>query len=59
MYNIIIYKAVILPVVLYRCDTWSLTLRVEYRLGMFDKKGTEENIWTEEGWSDGRVEKTT
>jgi hypothetical protein len=22
------------------------------------EQGSEENIWTEEGWSDGRVEKT-
>jgi hypothetical protein len=26
------YKAIILPVVLYRCDTCSLTLREEHRL---------------------------
>ena len=27
-----IYKTIILPVVLYGCDTWSLTLREEHRL---------------------------
>jgi hypothetical protein len=27
-----IYKTIILPVVLYGCETWSLTLREEYRL---------------------------
>jgi uncharacterized membrane protein len=27
-----IYKTVILPVVLYGCETWSLTLREEHRL---------------------------
>jgi hypothetical protein len=27
-----IYRTIILPVVLYGCDTWSLTLREEYRL---------------------------
>jgi hypothetical protein len=27
-----IYKSVILPVVLYGCETWSLTLREEHRL---------------------------
>jgi hypothetical protein len=26
-----IYKAIILPVVLYGCETWSLTLREEHR----------------------------
>jgi hypothetical protein len=30
--NIKIYKTVILPVVLYGCETWSLTLREEHRL---------------------------
>jgi hypothetical protein len=28
-----IYKTIILPVVLYGCETWSLTLRKENRLG--------------------------
>jgi hypothetical protein len=31
-----IYKTVILPVVLYRCETWSLTLREEQRLRGFE-----------------------
>jgi hypothetical protein len=26
------YKTIILPMVLYRCETWSLTLREEHRL---------------------------
>ena len=30
-----IYKTVILPVVLYGCETWSLTLREEYRLRVY------------------------
>jgi hypothetical protein len=30
-----IYKTIILPVVLYGCETWSLTLRVEHRLRVF------------------------
>jgi hypothetical protein len=29
-----IHKTIILPVVLYGCETWSLTLREEHRLGM-------------------------
>jgi hypothetical protein len=33
-----IYKTVILPVVLYGCETWSLTLREEHRLGVFEKR---------------------
>jgi hypothetical protein len=31
-----IYKTIILPVVLYGCETWSLTLREEYGLRMFE-----------------------
>ncbi|KAJ4434458.1 hypothetical protein ANN_23020 [Periplaneta americana] len=33
-----IYKTVILPVVLYGCETWTLTLREEYRLRVFENK---------------------
>ena len=33
--NIKIYRTIILPVVLYGCETWSLTLREERRLRMF------------------------
>ena len=31
-----IYITIILPVVLYGCETWSLTLREERRLRVFD-----------------------
>ncbi|KAJ4451994.1 hypothetical protein ANN_03478 [Periplaneta americana] len=33
-----IYKTVILPVVLYDCETWTLTLREEHRLKVFENK---------------------
>jgi hypothetical protein len=33
-----IYKTVILPVVLYGCETWSLTLREERRLRVFENR---------------------
>jgi hypothetical protein len=33
-----IYKTVILPVVLYGCETWSLTLREEHRLRVFQNR---------------------
>jgi hypothetical protein len=33
-----IYKTVILPVVLYGCETWSLTLREEHRLRVFEHR---------------------
>jgi len=31
-----IYRTIILPVVLYGCETWSLTLREERKLGVFE-----------------------
>jgi hypothetical protein len=33
-----IFKSIILPVVLYGCETWSLTLREEHRLRMFENR---------------------
>jgi hypothetical protein len=33
-----IYKTIILPVVLYGCETWSLTLRKEHRLRVFENR---------------------
>jgi len=33
-----IYSTIILPVVLYGCKTWSLTLREEHRLRMFQNR---------------------
>jgi hypothetical protein len=36
--NTKIYKTVILPVILYGCETWSLTLREEHRLRVFDNR---------------------
>jgi hypothetical protein len=36
--NIKIYKTVILPVVLYGCETWSATLREEHRLRVFENR---------------------
>jgi hypothetical protein len=32
------YKTIILSVVLYGCETWSLTLREEHRLREFDNR---------------------
>jgi hypothetical protein len=32
------YKMIILPVVLYGCETWSLTLREEHRLRVFENR---------------------
>jgi hypothetical protein len=36
--KIIINKTIILPVVLYGCETWSLILREEYELRVFEKR---------------------
>ena len=36
--NIKIYSIIILPVVLYGCETWSLTLREEHRLRVFENR---------------------
>jgi hypothetical protein len=36
--NIKIYKTIILPVVLYGCEAWSLTVREEYRLRMLQSR---------------------
>jgi hypothetical protein len=33
-----ICKIIILPVVLYACETWSLTLREEHRLKVFENR---------------------
>src|SRR5215469_7229982 len=33
-----IYRTIILPVVLYGCETWSLTLREELRLRVFENR---------------------
>jgi hypothetical protein len=33
-----IYKTIILPVVLYGCETWALTLREEHKLRVFENR---------------------
>ena len=33
-----IYRTIMLPVVLYGCETWSFTLREERRLRMFENR---------------------
>jgi hypothetical protein len=36
--NVRLYRTVVLPVVLYGCETWSLTLREEQRLRVFENR---------------------
>jgi hypothetical protein len=33
-----IYRTIILPVVVYGCETWSLTMREERRLRVFENR---------------------
>jgi hypothetical protein len=33
-----IYKTIILPVILYECETWSLTVREEHKLRVFENR---------------------
>jgi hypothetical protein len=33
-----IYRTIVLPIVLYGCETWSLTLREERRLRVFENR---------------------
>jgi hypothetical protein len=46
--KITIHKTVTLPVVLYGCETWSLTLK--------EAQGAEKNIWIEGSWNSSRLE---
>jgi hypothetical protein len=32
------YRIIFLPVVLYGCETWSLTLREEHKLRVYEKR---------------------
>jgi hypothetical protein len=36
--KIIIYRTIILPVILYGCETWSLTLNEAHRLRVFENR---------------------
>ena len=42
--NIMIYRTIILPVILYGCEALSLTMREEHRLSV-GESGVEECIW--------------
>jgi hypothetical protein len=54
--KIIIYKIIVLPVVLYGCETWSRTLREEHKLRVFEK-GVLRRIFGSKRWSDKRLRK--
>ena len=40
-----IYRTIVLPVVLYGCETWSLTLREERRLRVFENMMLRKIFW--------------
>jgi hypothetical protein len=48
------YKTIFFSVVLYECETWSLTLRDEHTLKVLGREGT----WIEEKLGDKRLKKT-
>jgi len=52
-----IYKTIILPVVLYGCETWSHT-KEEYRLRVSENIGPEREGGEMEGGSGRKLEKT-
>jgi hypothetical protein len=43
--NIKVYRTIILPVVLYGCETWSLILREERRLKVFENWVLRRIFW--------------
>jgi hypothetical protein len=53
-----IYKTVILPVVLYACETGSLTLREKHRLGVFENKVLRRIFGPKRDEVTGGMEKT-
>jgi hypothetical protein len=46
--NITIYQTIMLPVVLYGYESWSLTLREEYRLRVFENRELRRKLHNEE-----------
>jgi hypothetical protein len=54
-----IYRSIILPVVLYGYGTWSLILKKESRLRVFENTVLRRIIWASEGRDNMGMEKTT
>jgi len=53
------YRTIILPFVLYRCETWSLALGKEHRLRMFEKRVLRKICRPQTDEGNARLEKTT
>jgi hypothetical protein len=49
-------KTIILPFVLYGCETWSLTLRKEHRLRVFENRVLRRIFGPKRDEVDGRME---
>jgi hypothetical protein len=49
-----IHKMIILPVVLYGCEPWSLTLREDHRLRVFENRALRKIFGPKSDW---RMEK--
>ena len=54
-----IYRTIILPFVLYGCETWSFTLREKRRLKVPENKVLRTIFWSFEGLGNCGMEKTT
>ena len=52
-----IYRTIILPVVLYGCETWSLTLREEHRLRVFENRVLRKIFGPKRDWITGEWRK--
>ena len=51
-------KIKVFPVVLYGCETWSLILREEKKLRLFENMVLRGIFWTEEGRGNRGMEET-
>ena len=54
-----IYRTIIMPVVLYGCETWSLTLREERRLRVFENRVLRRIFGPKRDEGNRGMEKTT
>ena len=57
--KIMIYRTIILPVVLYGCEAWSLTLREERKLRVFENMVLRRIFGRRGGRGNGGMEETT
>jgi hypothetical protein len=53
-----IYRTIILPVVVYGCKTWSLTLREEHKLRVFENRVLRRIFGRKKGRNTKMLEET-